>query len=74
MDQQESSQGKIKEVGRLIEIHSSSMSVHEAEEESPKLKKSKAIQNQLLIQNKVDETAKVLQETSASPKRHFNDM
>ena len=57
MDQPESSHGKIKEVGRLIEIHSSSMSVNEAEEESPKLKKSKAIQNQLLVQNQVDETA-----------------
>ena len=58
MDQPESSHGKIKEVGRLIEIHRSSMSVNEAEEESsPKLKKSKAIQNQLLVQNQVDETA-----------------
>ena len=46
----------MKEVGRLMEVHSSSMSVNEADEESPKSKKSKAIQNQLLI-NQVDETA-----------------
>ena len=39
-----------------MEVHSSSMSVNEAEEDSLKMKKSKAMQNQLL-NNQVDETA-----------------